>query len=220
MAWCVSRCTRSPQVSVGGLDTRSDLGRRSPASLPSTSRRGASRAGSSPTPTGTAATTPPRRSTWRARWPPSTWTSWPTRVSSRSASSGPVDGRGPLRGRPSKLYRLAAEELAASIPDRHYDSRDLCSRRPSPSRRAAVDRCGTACGRRRMPPGASLARRRQGLRRGCDAPTNVAPRSSRCSPATGTNPRSGGEGRSPWPTPLHRLAEQERELARDEPRAS
>jgi predicted ArsR family transcriptional regulator len=28
---------------------------------------------------------------------------------------------GPGAGRPSKLYRLAAEELSASIPDRHYD---------------------------------------------------------------------------------------------------
>jgi len=29
--------------------------------------------------------------------------------------------RGPGAGRPSKLYRLAAEELAASVPERHYD---------------------------------------------------------------------------------------------------
>ena len=29
--------------------------------------------------------------------------------------------RGPGAGRPSKLYRLVAEELSASIPDRHYD---------------------------------------------------------------------------------------------------
>src|SRR5436853_488366 len=28
---------------------------------------------------------------------------------------------GPGAGRPSKLYRLADEELAASIPERHYD---------------------------------------------------------------------------------------------------
>lgn len=28
---------------------------------------------------------------------------------------------GPGAGRPSKLYRLAAEELSASVPDRHYD---------------------------------------------------------------------------------------------------
>jgi predicted ArsR family transcriptional regulator len=29
--------------------------------------------------------------------------------------------RGPGAGRPSKLYRLAADELSASIPERHYD---------------------------------------------------------------------------------------------------
>jgi predicted ArsR family transcriptional regulator len=29
--------------------------------------------------------------------------------------------RGPGAGRPSKLYRLAADELAASVPQRHYD---------------------------------------------------------------------------------------------------
>lgn len=29
--------------------------------------------------------------------------------------------RGPGAGRPSKLYRLAADELAASVPERHYD---------------------------------------------------------------------------------------------------
>lgn len=29
--------------------------------------------------------------------------------------------RGPGAGRPSKLYRLAADELSASVPERHYD---------------------------------------------------------------------------------------------------
>src|SRR5262245_13261040 len=35
---------------------------------------------------------------------------------------GRTSGRqGPGAGRPSKLYRLADDELAASIPERHYD---------------------------------------------------------------------------------------------------
>lgn len=45
------------------------------------------------------------------------------------ADAGVVDVRferpggrsGPGAGRPSKLYRLAADELAASVPERHYD---------------------------------------------------------------------------------------------------
>lgn len=110
--------------------------------------------------------------------------------------------RGPGAGRPSKLYRLAADELAASLPERHYDlAGSLLAGAVAEAGRSGrpVQEC--------LREAARAAGRRLGDEAGGDVLAALA--------RQGYEPEAGLGGDDEIALancPFHRLAEQERDL--------
>jgi predicted ArsR family transcriptional regulator len=121
--------------------------------------------------------------------------------------------RGPGAGRPSKLYRLAADELDASIPERHYDlagsllaaaaAESMTSGRPV---RDCLRDAARAAGRRigdEASEAVNAAHRKSGRR---DAVIGVLAQH-------GYEPQVAGRAEIALGNcPFHRLAEQQRDL--------
>jgi predicted ArsR family transcriptional regulator len=112
--------------------------------------------------------------------------------------------RGPGAGRPSKLYRLAAGELAASVPERHYDlAGSLLA--------VAVAEAGSSGRpvRECLREAARAAGRRLGAEAGGDV---VAVLSRHGYEPERRRVRGRGDEVALANCPFHRLAEQERDL--------
>ena len=131
----------------------------------------------------------------------------------RGALRATTGRQGPGAGRPSKLYRLAADELTASIPERHYDL--------AGSLLAAAVAESTRTGR----PVRDCLREAARAPAGASATKRATPSAARGAPASGTrhdDAHAGAHGYEPEVArrteialgncPFHRLAEQEREL--------
>ena len=146
-----------------------------------------------------------------ARWRRSTSTSWPS-GRGRGALRTQRGRTGPGAGRPSKLYRPGHDEVAASVPERHYDlAGSLLATAVAESTRT-----GARC---RLPRAAARTAGRRSARTTRDASEDAtpamtaAPTSSTSLAHTATSREIGDDEEIALVNcPFHRLAEEHREL--------